>query len=81
MAALLTDYDKVTALRLLEQYAERKVYNVNDMKDIAASMADRMAADPKPTKVVMSSGLNAKDITPEKRSMSEYNDIINGGKK
>ncbi len=81
MAALLTDYDKVTALRLLERYAERKVYNANDMKDMARTMADRMAAEPKPTKVVMSSGLDAKDITPEKRGMSEYDDIINGGRK
>ena len=81
MAALLTDYDRATALRLLEQYAERKVYNANDMADIARSMADRMATDPKPTRVVMSSGLDARDITPQKRQMSEYDDIINGGKK
>jgi len=81
MAALLTDYDKVTALRLLEQYAERKVYNANDMRDITETMADRMAAEPKPTKMVLSSGLDAKDITPEKRNVEEYEDIINGGNK
>lgn len=81
MAALLTDYDKATALHLLEQYAERKVYNANDMADIARSMADRMATDPKPTRVVMSSGLDARDITPQKSQVSEYDDIINGGKR
>jgi len=81
MAALLTDYDKTTALLLLEQYSERKVYNANDMADIARTMADRMATEPKPKKVVMSSCLDAGDITPEKRQMSEYEDIINGGKK
>lgn len=81
MAALLTDYDKKTALHLLEQYTERKVYNANDMEDIARTLADRMSAEPKPAKVVMSSGLDAKDITPEKRQVSEYAEIINGGKK
>lgn len=81
MASLFTDYDKSTALRLLEQYAERKVYNANNMADIARTMADRMAADPKPTKVVISSGLDEKDITPQKRNVSEYDEIINGGKK
>lgn len=81
MAALLTDYDKATALRLLEQYVERKVYNANDMADIARTTADRMKTEPKPTKVVMSSGFDVKDITPQKRQVSEYEDIIKGGKK
>ena len=81
MASLLTDYEKVTANRLLEYYASRKVYNANDMADIARTIADRMVAEQKPTRVVISSRLDARDITPEKRQVSEYEDIINGGKK
>ena len=74
MAALLTDYDKATAHALLEMFAESKVYNANTMKEIASQLADRMENLPKARPINI--GLSSADITPEKRSISEYKDII-----
>jgi uncharacterized protein YciW len=74
MAALLTDYDKATAHTLLEMFAESKVYNANSMKEIAGQLADRMENLPKARPINI--GLSAADITPEKRSINEYKDII-----
>ena len=80
MASILTDYDKDSAHTLLEMYSEMKVYNANTMKEIARDLADRMLAQPKVTPIAnLSSGLSSQDIMPEKRSMSEYADIIEGG--
>jgi hypothetical protein len=79
MASTLTDYDKDSAHTLLEMYSEMKVYNANTMKEIARDLADRMLAQPKVTPIAnLSSGLSSQDIMPEKRSMSEYADIIEG---
>lgn len=79
MASLLTDYDRDSAHTLLEMYSEMEVYNAGKMKEIAVSLADRMEAQPKTTPVTtLSSGLSGKDITPEKRPMSEYAHIIEG---
>ena len=75
LAALLTDYDKDTAHALLEMFAEAKMYNVNTMKDAARQLADRMENQPKPKPVNV--GLSSADITPQKRSISEYGAIIN----
>lgn len=74
MAALLTDYDKTTAHTLLEMFAESKVYNANAMKEIASQLADRMENLPKAKPINI--GLSAVDITPEKRSIDVYKDII-----
>lgn len=74
MAALLTDYDKTTAHTLLEMFAESKIYNANTMKEIAGQLADRMENLPKAKPINI--GLSAVDITPEKRSINEYKDII-----
>ena len=80
MASILTDYDKDSAHTLLEMYSEMKVYNANTMKEIARDLADRMLAQPKVTPIAnLSSVLSSQDIMPEKRSMSEYADIIEGG--
>ena len=79
MASILTDYDKDSAHTLLEMYSEMKVYNANTKKEIARDLADRMLAQPKVTPIAnLSSGLSSQDIMPEKRSMSEYADIIEG---
>ena len=80
MASILTDYDKDSAHTLLEMYSEMKVYNANTMKEMVRDLADRMLAQPKVTPIAnLSSGLSSQDIMPEKRSMSEYADIIEGG--
>ena len=81
MAALLTDYEKATAHTLLEMYSEMKVYNANEMADMARGLADRMEAQSKPKQVAVSSGIDERDITPDRRSISEYSDIIEGRKK
>lgn len=78
MAALLTDYDKSTAHALLEMFAESGVYNANVMKEVAGQLADRMEGQPEVKAVNI--GLCSADITPEKRSISEYTDIINNHK-
>ena len=75
MAVLLTDYDKATASTLLEMFAEAKIYNVNTMKEAASLLANRMDNLPKPK--IINIGLSNSDITPQKRSVSEYGDIIN----
>ena len=75
MAVLLTDYDKATASTLLEMFAEAKIYNVNTMKEAASLLANRMDNLPKPK--IINIGLSNADITPQKRSISEYGDIIN----
>ena len=74
MAALLTDYDKATAHTLLEMFAESKIYNANVMKEVAGQLADRMENLPKARPV--NTELSSADITPEKRSINEYKDII-----
>ena len=51
------------------------MYNVNTMKDAARQLADRMENQPKPKPVNV--GLSSADITPQKRSISEYGAIIN----
>ena len=75
MAVLLTDYDKATANTLLEMFDEARIYNVNTMKEAASLLANRMDNQPKPR--VINIGLSNTDITPQKRSISEYGDIIN----
>ena len=78
MASLMTDYDKAAAHRLLEMFAEAKVYNANVMREMAARQADRMEAQPERRPVVTDAAVRSADFTPEQRPISEYDDIING---
>lgn len=78
MASLLTDYDKTTAHALLGMFAESKVYNANVMREMAAKVADRMEGQPKSKPAVADASSHSADLTPERRSISRYEDIING---
>ena len=81
LASLLTDYDKTTALGLLEKFAESKVYNANVMREMAAQSADRMEAQPERKPAAVGVRPHGNDFTPAQRSISEYDDIINGEEK
>ena len=80
MASLLTDYDVASAKTLLNLYNEHKIYNAAKMKEVATDLANRMDAEVKNCKkaIVMSNGLNSSDVMPEKRSVNDYKEIING---
>jgi transposase len=78
MASLLTDYDKDTATALVEIYNEKGVMNANEMEDIAKDLCNRMESESAPKAHPCPQGLEQKDITPEKRSVTDYLDIING---
>lgn len=76
MSSLLTDYDRPTALRLLQMFLERKVYNANDMADLARTNADRMEGQPKPVVGSSSSSCAPADMTPEKRPIKDYENVL-----
>lgn len=78
LASLLTDYDKTAARTLLETFAESKVYNANVMKDIALQQADRMGHLSERRSVAADRMPGGKDFEPDRRSIREYDDIING---
>ena len=80
MASLLTDYDIASARTLLDLFNEHKIYNAAKMKEVATDLANRMDTEVNSRKnaAVMSNSLNSCDVTPEKRSVNEYESIING---
>lgn len=78
MSSLLTDYDKATSQALLEIYAEQKVYNPVKMEEIAHDLCNRMENTERKT-INLSVSYNRSDITPEKRSISEYMSIVGKG--
>ena len=79
MASLLTNYNKETAGALLEIYAEQKVYNAATMEEIAKKLCNRENDSAERTIKVTPTGLSKLDITPEKRSMKDYERIIEKG--
>lgn len=79
MASLLTNYNKETACALVEIYAERKVYNAATMEEIAKNLCSRKTDSAERTIKVALTGICKQDITPEKRPMKEYEQIIEKG--
>ena len=79
MASFLTNYNKDTAVALVELYAEQKVYNAAKMEEIAKDLCNRKSDSAERTIKVVTTGLSKQDITPEKRSVKEYEQIIGEG--
>ena len=79
MASFLTNYNKDSALALVELYSEQKVYNAAKMEEIATGLCNRETDSAEPTIKVVPHGLNKQDITPEKRSVKDYEQIIGEG--
>lgn len=66
-------------MALVELYAEQKVYNAAKMEEIAKDLCNRKSDSAERTIKVVPTGLNKQDITPEKRSVKEYEQIIGEG--
>ncbi len=83
MAQIFTRMDRIVAERVLRDCLQRKVYNANRMAE-AAEKARMEAENVPPPRTITPSlpgGLNREDITPSRRDISDYDDIINGGTK
>ena len=82
MDHIFTRMDKGVAEKVLRDCLQHKVYNANRMSEAADNAQD--VAGRIPVRTVppsLPSGLNQEDITPPRRSMSDYDDIIDGGTK
>ena len=82
MDHIFTRMDKLVAEKVLRNCLRHKVYNANKMANIADRAQKEAGSIPsRQTPPALPNGLNQEDITPPKRPLSDYGDIIDGGTK
>ena len=82
MDHIFTRMDKPIAEKVLRECLQRKMYNANRMAEAADLAQKETGALPSKTvPPALPNGLNQEDITPHKRPLSDYDDIIDGGTK
>lgn len=80
MDRIFTRMDKTLAEKVLRDCLGRKMYNANRMAETAETAQKNAGSLPTRTvPAALPNGLRQDDITPSKRSMADYDDIINGG--
>ena len=82
MDHIFTRMDKTVAEKVLRDCLQHKVYNANRMAEAAEkAQKDAGSMPPRAVPPALPGGLNQDDITPPRRNMSDYDDIIEGGTK